>query len=65
MFVASVSLQSRDDGGGGWRSGNCAAEDNVEGCSGFCRASSLFQSHSTVKRWDLTLVKSLEWLPEE
>lgn len=48
-----------------WRGGNCAAGDNAEGCSGFCRASSPFQSHSTVKQRDLVLFQCLGLLPEE
>lgn len=48
-----------------WRGGNCAADDNAEGCWGFCRAFSPFQSHSTVKQWDLMLFQCLGSLPEE
>lgn len=57
--VASLSLQSRDVGG------DCAAGNNAEGCSGFCRASPPFQSHSAVKRWELVLLQPFELLPEE
>lgn len=48
-----------------WKGENCAADDNAEGCSGFCRAFSPFQSHSTVKQWDLVLFQCLGLLPEE
>lgn len=48
-----------------WRGGNCAADDGAEGCSGFCRAFSPFQSHSTVKQRDLLLFQCLGLLPEE
>lgn len=47
---------------GGWE---CAADDNAEGCPGFCRAFSPFQSHNTVKQWDLMLYQCLGLLPEE
>lgn len=48
-----------------WKGENCAADDNAEGCSGFCRAFSPFHSHSTVKQWDLVLFQCLGLLPEE
>jgi len=63
-FVVSPSWEK----GFSWRGqrrGCCSAKDNAEGCSGLCRASLLFQSHSTMKRRDLMLVQCLQWLPEE